>query len=338
MLRDTPLRLRDGRLDLVTIPAQVHFCWIGDALPWAYVFAVLSAAEHSGLPQVTLHHTDALKDGPELRALRDAVGVRLAPIEPHACLSQVGSMLGVGGELARLYGSIRNPVTRTDILRTAILYLHGGVYLDMDTVTIATLRPLLDSTQFVGCEFVVWPRTVRASRSPLVWIVHLTLDLLRKAFRRMPQGWRLFRRVEKLYVRGINNAVMGAEPQTHLFAQYLHAMLAMPASHQDRPYAFGPDLLHEVVDRYRQGDLAIQEPSVFYPLPPEVSEHWFRQSRGARLDSVLSPETRVVHWYASVRTRPRVAQITPAYIRQHRHTQLYSMLVYGCLRNFLQTA
>jgi hypothetical protein len=46
---------------------------------------------------------------------------------------------------------------------------------------------------------------------------------------------------------------------------------------------------------------------------------------------VLSAETRVVHWYASVRTKARVASITPAYIREHRNRELYSALVWACV-------
>lgn len=247
-------------------------------------------------------------------------------------------MLGVGHALEALYRRVDSPVMRTDILRAAILYLHGGVYLDTDTITTATLRPLLDARQFVGSEFIVWPHAVRTSRSPAVWAVHLTLDLLRKLLRWMPHGWKLFRRIEGLYFRGINNAVMGAEPHSRLFAEYLHAMLALPPARQTQPYALGPDLLQVVVDRYGQDDLIVQAPRVFYPLPPEISEHWFRISRGVALDAVLSAETRVVHWYASVRTRSRVAQITPDYVRKNRNLQLYSMLVYACIRDLPHAA
>ena len=43
----------------MAIPDRAHFCWIGSSLPWAYVFAILSAAERSELAQIFLHHTDA---------------------------------------------------------------------------------------------------------------------------------------------------------------------------------------------------------------------------------------------------------------------------------------
>jgi hypothetical protein len=317
----------------MTIPARVHFCWIGASLPWAYVFAVLSAAERSELPEIILHHTDALEEGAELRALRRAPRVRLSRIDPFACLAEAGRALGIGGALIAIYQRLDSPVMRTDILRAAILYLQGGVYLDLDTITTASLLPLLVTPQFVGSEFIVWPHWVRSSRSPAVWARHLILDLLRKSLRQMPDGWKKFRRIERLYFRGVNNAVMGAEPNSRLLSDYLHAMCGVPPERQAQSYALGPDLLQEVVNRYQQDDLTIAEPQVFYPLPPEISEHWFRIGRDVRLDAVLSPETRVVHWYASVRTRSRVAQISPEYVQEHRQHQLYSALVCSYIRD-----
>ena len=311
----------------MTIPRQVHFCWIGTSLPWAYVFAVLSAAERSAITTIVLHHTDTLTEGPELDALRDCSRARLSRIEPRALLTQVGEGLGVGPRLAALYGRLDRPVMRSDILRAALLYRDGGIYLDLDTVTVASLLPLLHAAQFIGCEFIVWPRSVRESRSPAVWAVHLGLDLLRKIFRTVPGGWKMFRRIERLYCRGLNNAVMGTEAGTRLFADYLRAMLAVPTPDLVRPYALGPDLLGKTVAAYQGSDVTIQEPRVFSPLSPEISEHWFRVGRGVSLDAVLSAETRVVHWYASVRTKSRVAQIDPAYVQKHRTRQLYSMLV-----------
>lgn len=322
----------------MTIPARVHFCWIGTSLPWAYVFAILSAAERSELPEIILHHTDTLEDGAELRALRQAPRVRLSRIDPIACLAQAGHALGVGGELVAIYRRLVSPVMQTDILRAAILYLQGGIYLDMDTITTSSLRPLLDTPQFLGCEFIVWPHFVRTSHSPAVWAHALTLDVLRKVLRRMTHGWEAFRRVEKFYYRHVNNAVMGAEAKSPLFSDYLHAMLTLPPERQTQIYALGPDLLQQVVNRYRHGNLTIRDPQVFYPLPPEISEHWFRIGRDARLSDVLSAETRVVHWYASVRTKSRVALIDPKYVREHRDRQLYSALVCSCIRDLPEAA
>ena len=110
----------------MTIPARVHFCWMGTRLPWAYVFAILSAVERSELPDIILHHTDTLEEGAELRALGQSPCVRLARIDPIACLTQTGRELGVGDGLAAVYRGLDSLVMRTDILRAAILYQQAA--------------------------------------------------------------------------------------------------------------------------------------------------------------------------------------------------------------------
>ncbi len=307
------------------IPARVHFCWIGPVLPWAYVFAVLSAVAQGQMDEVLLHHTDELAEGPGLEALRAAPGVRLVRIDPRTCLAAAGERLGLEG-FYEAYAGLVSPVQRADVLRAAILFLQGGIYLDMDTITVASLRPLLGVPQFIGSEYIVWPHWVRHSRSPVVWARHLALDVLRKMLRLAPGGWRWFRHVEGWYFKGVNNAVMGAEPGAPLFAAFLREILAMPAARRTQPYALGPDLLQELAGREAGGGLVIHEPAVFYPLAPEISEHWFRPGRPA-LDLALRPQTLVVHWYASVRSKPYVARIDPDYIRAHSRSQLYSALV-----------
>ena len=316
----------------MAIPARLHFCWIGSTLPWAYVFAAMSAAERGELSEIVLHHTEALEPGEPLRALRRAAGVRLARIDALAHLTRTGAALGLGDGLALLYRRHDDPVIRSDILRAAILYSNGGLYADLDTVTVASLRPLLNTSAFVASEFIVWPPAARRSRSFSMLARHLPLDLLRKALRWLPDGWRLFRRVERLYCRGVNNAVMGAEAGSPVLASYLQAMAALPPERSARRYALGPHLLAEIVAQRPDG-LTVQPPPVFSPLPPEISEHWFRTVRTPRLAQVLSPETRIVHWYASVRTRARVALIDPGTVRRHRDHQLYSALVCASIRD-----
>jgi hypothetical protein len=317
----------------VTIPARAHFCWIGTRLPWASAFAVLSAANRSELPEIVLHHTDVLDEDAVLAALKQTPRVRLSRVDPVAYLLQAGQKLGIEDGLTAIYRRLANPAARSDVLRAAILYLEGGLYLDMDTLTTKSLLPLLNTRQFVGCEFIIWPHFARTSRSPALWARSLTLDLIRKMMRRTPHGWRLFRLVEHFCYRGINGAVMGAEATSPLLEDYLRAMPTVPPERHNQPYALGPDLLQEVIGRYVRDDLTIQEPHVFYPLPPEISEHWFRIGRNVRLDAVLSAETRVVHWYASVRTKSRVALIDPDYVRNHRESQLYSALAWECIGN-----
>nr|WP_295738516.1 glycosyltransferase [uncultured Acidocella sp.] len=311
----------------MSIPAIARFCWIGPNLAWAHGLAPLSAAAQGGMQAVCLHHTDDLAPGPVLQALR-AAGIQLVREDAPARLARVEAGLGIAPGLTRLYARLTSPVQRADMLRAAILFEEGGVYLDVDTLTVTPLTPLLNVPQFLGAERIVWPEWVRASRAPRVWAKHLGLDVLRKTLRLLPGGWRLFRLVEGWYVPAVNNAVMGAMPGAAFFALVLRAMAALPGEAAPGAYALGPDLYQSLLAAAPVPDLTIHEPAVFYPLPPEISEHWFRPTRHAQaaLGRVLSPQTRVAHWYGSVRTKPYVAEISPEYIRAHRTTQLFSAL------------
>ena len=312
----------------MAIQAQLHFCWIGGNLPWAYVFAILSAVERSQLSFILLHHTEPLKDNDALRALKSCCQIRLCHIDAPGHLARTGKELGLGDELSNFYRRLQTPVMRADLLRASLLYAYGGIYLDLDTITVASLLPLLDEAAFIGSEFIVWPASVRRSRSPAVWARHFTLDLLRKACRHVPYGWRAFRHIERFYPRSLNNAVIGAECQSPFIADYLRAMIEIAPERLANRYALGPHLLQDLAARVPNPP-KIHRPSVFYPLPPEVSEHWFRYARRIGLADILSTDTRVVHWYASVRTRQLVTQITPGYVVRNRHRQPYSALVYA---------
>ena len=322
----------------MTIPQRLHFCWIGTRLPWAYVFAILSAVERSEMPEIILHHTDLLEDGPERSALEAEGRLRLQRIDPERYLIETARLLGLADAPVELYRRLETPVARSDLLRAAILYREGGIYLDLDTITVASLRPLTEARQFLGSELIVWPEIARGSRSPVVLSRHLALDLLRKLCRRLPRGWALFRRVQGFYHLSVNNAVMGAEAGSPLVAEYLTAMVRLPHTQQMRRYGLGPDLLRQVARHYGRDALVIHDPAVFYPLAPEISEHWFRMTRRSRLPEILGRDTRVAHWYASVRTKALVARITPDYVRRNRDRQLYSALVCANLDRFARAA
>ena len=317
----------------MAIPHRLHFCWIGPVLPWAYGFAVLSAAANAGMAEVVLHHTDALQDGPVLQAMNAANKVVLHRLDPKACLEPVQQALDLGTALTGLYARLDRPVQRSDLLRAAILFAEGGVYLDLDTVTVAPLTGLLGARQFIGAEPIVWPQWIYRSRSPLLWGKHLGLDLLRKALRAAPQGWRAFRAVQGWYVTAVNNAVMGGEPGAELFADALRAMAALPATANPGPYALGPDLYQALLAARKYPGLVVHPPALFYPLPPQISDHWFRPCRqaGALLAKALPPETRVVHWYNSASRSADLTRISPDQVRTLASRQLYSALLQASL-------
>ena len=101
----------------------------------------------------------------------------------------------------------------------------------------------------------------------------------------------------------------------------------------------GTHLLQRVLGSADPTWVRVLPPAVFYPLGPEISEHWFRmRERLPDLEQVILPETLVVHWYASVRTEQIVPSIDRAYVERHRREQLFSALAARVLDPALELA
>ena len=151
------------------------------------------------------------------------------------------------------------------------------------------------------------------------WSRSIGLLGLRDVFRRAPRGWKGFRQVENLYPLAANNAVLGGAPEDPTLRALLEGMVSMPLKEQTVRFALGTHLLQRVVEeRGREEGLGLLPPEFFFPIGPEVSQHWFAQSGHSALGEMLHPETRVVHWYASVRTKEVVPLLEPEYILKHR--------------------
>ena len=302
------------------IPAVAHFVWLGRALPWAYALGMLTAARRGGFSRVILHHTDVPHRGEGWRVAAGEPGVELSRLHPEVRLSGVA---GLGDRLLQVYRSLSAPAARSNVLRAAILHEEGGVYLDTDTITIAPLCPLREASAFCGLEHVVMPRGVRASRNPRVWAGVAWRMLVRDVLRRLPTGHRAFARIAHRYALAANNAVLGAEPGHPFVRALLAGMVEMDPARQRNRFALGTHLLQATIDA-RPGEIVLHPPEVFYPLAPEISAHWFRVRARVDLGDVISPATRVIHWYASVRTRAILPDIDDRYVRRHALRQLFS--------------
>jgi len=307
------------------IPKVAHFIWLGPSLAWVHRLALLSAARRGGFERVVLHH-DALSGESAPPELVSEPGVELATLDALGLMEAAG-----GGPLVECYRALETPAARVNLLRMALLARDGGVYLDTDTVTLASFDGLSAAAGvFCGEERLVFP----AGRSS-AWSRFRPSALARMAardvLRRLPNGYRGFRRVEHLYPKAVNNAVLGAEPGHPLVTELLARARRMPAAQRTVRYALGTHLLQEVVADYAGKDLTIVPPEVFFPFGPEISEHWFRESARVELDDVLAPGTLLVHWYASVRTKRHVARIDEGFVRAHAERQLFSALAVRAL-------
>jgi len=303
------------------IPASAHFVWIGQRFPWLNFAAVASAAQRGGFDRVTLHHTDDLTRESEFQALTKLSSVRCRRIDPASELDSA-----FGSRLVDLYRRLSAPAARSNLLRLAILATRGGVYLDLDTVTVAELGTLRAETGFFcGSERIAFPASLEQTHSPRAWLGAYARSALRDLVRRSSHAVGAFRRVEALYPAHANNAVLGAEPQHPFLFELCERALALPARDALRRYALGTSLLQRALAEMPRTDLVVHPPDVFYPLPPEISEHWFRADTRALLADALTPRTRVVHWYASVRTRKIVPAFDAAFA-QRSQTLLAELL------------
>jgi len=315
------------------VPSVAHFIWYGDSFPWMNTLALQSAHDHGALDRIVLHHDGRLSPALQQGLRRAMPRVELRTIDSARVFAAVDHGAPhrappLGPRLSALYAELSAPAARANVLRAAILCGEGGVYLDIATVTIAPLTPLLSSA-FCGSEPIAFPERVMRSRRPGVWARALSLHGARLVLRELPRGYRMFRHLEGLYERSANNAVIGA-PRHHRFIRtLLQNMIDVPAERRLVRFALGTHLLQSTIASYAGEDFTVHPPELFYPLGPEISRDWFRieqEGRTVRLEDVLDARTLVVHWYASVRNRAIVDRMDPAFVRAHASRQLLSAL------------
>jgi len=310
------------------IPRVAHFVWLGAELPWVHLLAVASARSVGGFDQVRFHHTDELADTPPARVLGALDRVVVERLEPEALLERAGATA-----LIDTYRALGTPAAKSNVLRVALLREHGGVYLDTDTVTLKSFEALCArGGAFCGEERLVFPAHLGAPARSRLRPSALVRTLARDVMRRLPNGYQSFRRIEHLYPTAPNNAVLGGEAGHPLFSDLLARMQSLTPAARKVRYALGTHLLQRAVSEFRGPGLTVLPPPVFFPLGPEISEHWFRTRADASLDDVVGPETLLVHWYASVRTRRHVARLDAAFVRDHAKKQLFSALVLPTVR------
>jgi hypothetical protein len=304
------------------IPALAQFVWLGQSMPWVNLLAVASAVLRGGFDRVLFHHSDALARTSPFDDIARLPRVEVRRLEPLALLEAAG-----GPALVDCFRDLSLPAAKSNVLRIALLAEHGGVYLDTDTLTLRTFGPLLEpGGVFCGEERIVFPAHAAAGfgsrlRPGAVWRM-----AARDLARRLPGGYRLFRRIERYYPAAVNNAVLGGEAGHPFFGELLARMSTLPAARRRVRYAFGTHLLQAQVREYAGTGLRVLPPAAFFPLAPEISEHYFRVRPHIEPAAAIGPDSFVAHWYASVRTEPHVARLNPAFIRAHAGRQLYSAL------------
>ena len=310
------------------IPNRLIFIWFGARFPYGNLLALRSARRQfkpdeilliAGDPEGVRANLGDCAAWPELRL--EAADASWFEGLPHVA------------ELARdLFTSQPplSPATRANLIRLAALYKRGGVYLDFDTISVRDPAPLLAKSGFCGAEALALPAGLFHSVNPLRWIAAGLRLGMRQLLANIPGGWRLFRPLERFYVAGANNAVIGAQAGHPFLETCFRLMAALPAGERRRRFRLGTHLLQQAVDIGPRDGFEVLPPQYFYPLGPEISSHWFKPGTAARLDEMLLPETFIVHWYNSVESRFLKQELTPEWVDQHPDTAMAEMIRRYC--------
>jgi Glycosyltransferase sugar-binding region containing DXD motif len=286
------------------IPNRYHFVWFGREFPLTHALAIRSVAATCAPESIVLHATDELTGQPDYDALvTDLPAFTRRQIDPTALVREAN--LSDPRRLSQVWAQLAEQkrwASLSDIVRYLVLYRDGGVYLDLDTITLRDLRPLLNTPGFCGRERILVDGAVHRRASPWRRFRTGPLDLARWICSRTEGGVRHFSRIAKLYLAAINNAVLALPPRHPLAREALERVPDLAPQIPRRRGAIGPDLLQDLIDGAGRSDVTVFAPAYFYPLGPQMAAQLFRVRRSAdRVDRALADslgaETHVLHWY-----------------------------------------
>jgi hypothetical protein len=286
------------------IPNRYHFVWFGREFPLTHALAIRSVAATCAPEAIVLHVSDDLAGQGHFDALvADLPAFAVRPLDVGALLDE-GNM-PAPARLRQVWDQLvreRRWAALSDILRYLVLYREGGVYLDLDTITVRDLRPLLGAPGFCGRERILVDAAVHRGGTPWRYFRTVPLDLARWICSRTEHGIRRFARIAHLYPAAINGAVL-ALPSLHPVAHEALRRVPdlVPLLERRRP-VIGPDLLQDLIDGERRDDVTVFDPPHFFPLGPQMAAQLFRVRRSAAhvdraLAQAIGADTYVVHWY-----------------------------------------
>lgn len=286
------------------ISNHLHFVWLGNSLPDFAHVALRSALGKNPGSVATLWHDETFVTNAETEMMK-TLGLKLRLIQIEVLLGELASeepSLDTQ-RLLRIYRRLQKPAARANMIRLLVLYLEGGIYLDTDTLTVKNLASLRKHGAFIGQERILWPSgTWRTDLRPLA------LNEVRRICSLLPLGYRLHQKMLPFYSLAANNAVFGAARRHPLLRHMLEEACHVRESEWTRRFRFGTHLLQDCLRTYlpREGvgsdAVKVLPPEYFYPVGPEVSKHYFKTYKdpASVAAELLSEETHVIHWYASV--------------------------------------
>jgi len=293
------------------IPNRIFFIWFGNKLPLATGLAILSAKQIQK-PEETILYIESNISGEGYDLIKDEPGITFKKID-----DSIFTDLGDNGTCSRLFHILKSPASKVNLLRLALLYKEGGVYLDTDTIAIKPWNDLLQCKGFCGLEPVAFPQELFHSKNPFFYLLACARFLWRFLCVYIPHGEQIFRLTEKFYSHCANNAILGSEAKNIFFEKVFAAINEMDEKEQLKHYRLGTHILQKVTGNKSSEIMKMFPPAYFYPVGPDISVHLFRKGSAKRLHKILLPQTRIVHWYNSVEKIYLRQQLNLKWVENH---------------------
>lgn len=298
-----------------SVEQRFFYIWSGVDFPYINLLSVVTTLHHhpnawidvyivgktpltawfkvlKNLPRITVH----LISGPDV----------IAKLPPHL------------NEVQTAYNAL-NPEAlsaRSNVLRYAILYLYGGVYLDFDVLVLRPMDLLFRVEAFAG-EELVWaddvPRLqgkklVFAKPRNILWsISHVAMWCDSHLFRGRMRIAAILAPTFRYWAKyQMNNAVLGAKPGSDFVEELL--VEVMQADTRIR-YSTGPTLV-ETVTLTTSSSMNPLPSEYFYAVPPGQSYRLF-------FDETLQlPDSAFLIHYAASNHSAYVNELSPARIHE----------------------
>src|SRR5262249_37320275 len=137
------------------IPSIAHFIWLGPGFPWLNALALVSASRAGEFEEVLLHCDTDLSSTPYWSVLQRLPGFSAPRVDIPAMARATGFDPAA---VQVLYDGQPGPSQRKDLIRALLLIQQGGVYMDLDTVTVRSLANLRQQAgAFCGQERICFP-------------------------------------------------------------------------------------------------------------------------------------------------------------------------------------
>lgn len=302
------------------IPNRLIFIWLGPKFPWSGGLAIRSAYNIQKPESIWLVHEGMKQEGDGWDLIKDIPGLEITEVSKSHFEG-----LNDDGLCGELFHTLKAPASRANLLRLALLYKYGGVYLDTDIIMVKPFDELMKLQGFVGTEPVALPAGLFKSVNPFRWIYCGLQFAFREFTARMPGGYGLFRLAERGFSAAVNNAIIGSVPGNATIIKAFDFIKTMPESERLKRFRLGTRLLQNVTGNKSSDSMEVLPAPYFYPLGPEISAHWFKNNTAHRLNKLILPETRVVHWYNSVEGRFLKTKVSAQWVKDHPSTAFSEM-------------